>query len=174
MKPNIAVTRSRSRRFHRSYARARLNDCRSCSAGRRSTRFWRTWSAWRTWFVMLLYGSGLRLEECLTLRVKDVDFDRREALRSVPARFGVARALVLARLLHAGALVGLIVVGVLGELHPVYWGGIAAIGALLTWEHRLVRSDDLSRLGVAFFNMNGVISVLYLAAVLAAVLAPRS
>jgi 4-hydroxybenzoate polyprenyltransferase len=104
---------------------------------------------------------------------QDVDFDRSAGLRSIPARFGIARALTLARLLHVAAVGALALVGVTAGLHPVYWPGVAAIAALLVHEHRLVRPDDLSRLGVAFFNMNGVISVIYFAAVLAAVLAPR-
>jgi 4-hydroxybenzoate polyprenyltransferase len=104
---------------------------------------------------------------------QDVEFDRRAGLFSVPARFGVARGLVLARALHLGALAALAGVGLLAELHPVYWVGWAAIAALLAWEHRLVRADDLSRLDVAFFNMNGTIAVLYFATVLASVLLPR-
>jgi 4-hydroxybenzoate polyprenyltransferase len=101
---------------------------------------------------------------------QDVDFDRREGLHSIPARFGVPAALGVARALHVAAFGALVAVGLTAELHPVYWAGLAAIGALLVWEHRLVRADDLSRLGVAFFNMNGVISVAYLAVVVAAVL----
>jgi 4-hydroxybenzoate polyprenyltransferase len=101
---------------------------------------------------------------------QDVDFDRREALHSIPARFGVGAALAIARALHAGALVALAAVGIVTDLHPVYWIGWVSIVALLLWEHRLVRADDLSRLSVAFFQMNGVISVVYLATVLAAVL----
>jgi 4-hydroxybenzoate polyprenyltransferase len=100
----------------------------------------------------------------------DVEFDRREGLHSIPARFGVRGSLVAARLLHGGALAALAAVGWLGRLHPIYWAGWAAIGALLVWEHRLVRADDLSRADVAFFNVNGTIGVVYLATILAAVL----
>jgi 4-hydroxybenzoate polyprenyltransferase len=102
----------------------------------------------------------------------DLEFDRREGLFSIPARFGVRRALGLARWLHAGTLVALAGVGLVAGLHPVYWAGIVVIGIVLAWEHRLVRPDDLSRLDVAFFNMNGMISVIYLATILAAVLLP--
>ena len=104
---------------------------------------------------------------------QDVEFDRRHGLFSVPARFGVARALVLARVLHATALAALAGVGLLAGLHPVYWVGWVAVAALLAWEHRLVRADDLSRLDVAFFNMNGVIAIVYFTTVLAAVLLAR-
>jgi 4-hydroxybenzoate polyprenyltransferase len=104
---------------------------------------------------------------------QDVDFDRRAGLFSIPARFGVTRALWLARLFHVAALGALAAVGWLATLHPVYWAGWLCIAVLLVWEHRVVRADDLSRVGVAFFNMNGVISVLYLVVVLTAVLLPR-
>ena len=103
---------------------------------------------------------------------QDVDFDRNEGLHSVPARFGVAGALRIARVLHAAAFAALVAVGFAAHLHPVYWAGLLVIGAILVWEHRLVRADDLSKLGVAFFNMNGVISVVYLAVVVTAVLLP--
>ena len=91
---------------------------------------------------------------------QDYDFDRRTGLRSIPARLGVARALWVARLLHAGAfsaLVGLYFVTHLGVLALV---GVALTAALLVYQHRLVRADDLSRLNAAFFTTNAFVSVL--------------
>ena len=79
----------------------------------------------------------------------------------------------MARVFHAAALVALAGVGLIGDLHPLYWIGWIIIALLLVWEHRLVRADDMSRIGVAFFNMNGVISVIYLATIVAAAWAPR-
>ncbi len=102
---------------------------------------------------------------------QDVAFDRHAGLHSLPARFGVPAALVIARTLHGAALVALALVGWLGRLHPVYWVGWAAIGGALVQSHRLVRADDLSRVGDAFLSRNGIIAVLYFGAVLAAVLA---
>lgn len=99
---------------------------------------------------------------------QDVDFDRREGLFSIPARFGVARALAVARAFHVAALGALAAVGAIAHLHPVYWAGLALIAAILVWEHRLVSADDLSKVGVAFLNANGLISVLYFGVVLAA------
>ncbi|MCP3981749.1 MAG: UbiA family prenyltransferase [bacterium] len=100
---------------------------------------------------------------------QDLEFDRREGLRSIPARFGLRGALVAARLLHALAVVLLAAVGLFAEgLHPAYWLGWGVVTLLLVHEHRLVSEDDLSRLGVAFFNMNGIISVVYFANVLVA------
>jgi 4-hydroxybenzoate polyprenyltransferase len=99
---------------------------------------------------------------------QDAEFDRREGLRSIPARFGVPRALVLARSFHVIALAAMAAVGVAAGLHPVYWAGVAVVAGVLVWEHRLVRADDLSKIGVAFLNANGLISVLYFGVVLAA------
>jgi 4-hydroxybenzoate polyprenyltransferase len=105
---------------------------------------------------------------------QDLEFDRRAGLHSIPARFGPRIALRLSRLLHAGAMVALAGVGWLAALHPIYWVGWLLINGLVIWEHRLVRPDDLSRVGMAFFNMNGVISVVYLVSVLVALLLPRA
>ena len=91
---------------------------------------------------------------------QDADFDRREGLRSIPARLGVPRALVLARALHAGAILLLIVLYRLAPLHPLYLAGVAVVAGLLAWEHTLVRADDLSRVMQAF-NLNGWVSLGY-------------
>jgi 4-hydroxybenzoate polyprenyltransferase len=80
---------------------------------------------------------------------------------SVPAKIGIASALWVARLTHVvcvGMLVGL------GRSSPslraLYWIGVGAVVLLLVVEHSLVRTDDLSKVGLAFFTINGVISVL--------------
>jgi 4-hydroxybenzoate polyprenyltransferase len=99
---------------------------------------------------------------------QDVAFDRAQGLHSIPARFGIAASLGIARVLHAGTLALLAAVGIAMGLHPIYWAGLGAIAILLVYEHRLVRPDDLSKLGIAFFRMNGVIGVVYLATILAA------
>jgi 4-hydroxybenzoate polyprenyltransferase len=99
---------------------------------------------------------------------QDVEFDRREGLRSLPARLGVRRALLLARALHAAAVALLAGLYLLVPLHPVYLAGVAAVAALLVYEHSLVSADDLSRVDAAFFAVNGWISVGYLVFVIAA------
>jgi len=121
--------------------------------------------AWLLGAAVLLWVAGFDL----IYACQDIEFDRRAGLFSIPARSGVARALILARCFHAGAFAALIGVGLLAGLHPVYWLGCGVIAVLLVWEHRLVRPDDLSKAGMAFFNLNGIISVLYLATVLLAV-----
>lgn len=115
------------------------------------------------WLALTVWIAGFDL----IYACQDVDFDRAHGLRSVPARFGVAAALRIARVNHALTGVALAALGWMTGLGPLYWLGWAAIVALLAYEHSLVRPDDLSRLGVAFFNVNGYVAVLALAAVLA-------
>ncbi len=92
---------------------------------------------------------------------QDADFDRREGLHSIPAAWGVTRALRMARGVHVAAVALLALVYVLTPLHPVYLVGVVGVAALLAYEHSLVRADDLSRIDAAFFTVNGWISVGY-------------
>ncbi len=91
---------------------------------------------------------------------QDVHFDRAHGLCSVPARFGIAAALRLSAASHAATVVLLGLLGYALGLGFPFWLGLAAAAALLVYEHRLVRPDDLSRLDVAFFNVNGYIAVI--------------
>ncbi|MBK6940160.1 MAG: UbiA family prenyltransferase [Planctomycetes bacterium] len=91
---------------------------------------------------------------------QDTEFDRGAGLHSIPARFGVPRALWIARLSHGAMLLALVGLGLLAQLGIVYAIGVALTAALLAYEHRLVRADDLSRIDVAFFTVNGCISLL--------------
>jgi 4-hydroxybenzoate polyprenyltransferase len=98
---------------------------------------------------------------------QDVEFDRKARLRSVPAALGVPAALRLALACHA-AMLGLLVLlaWVSPGLGAVYLGGVAAVAALLAYEHWLVRPDDLSRVNQAFFTVNVVVSLGLFAVVL--------
>jgi 4-hydroxybenzoate polyprenyltransferase len=126
--------------------------------------------AWLLAGAVLLWVAGFDV----IYACQDLDFDRDAGLHSIPVRFGPRRALGLSRFFHAGALAALAAVGLLADLHPVYWAGWLVICGLVVWEQKLVRVNDLSRVGVAFFNMNGVISVVYFVSVLLAVLLPRA
>ncbi len=98
---------------------------------------------------------------------QDIDFDRQNALQSVPQAYGVARALFVARVLHVLMLVllGLLVpIFGLGKIAVV---GVIAVALLLAYEHSLVSANDLSKLNAAFFTMNGVIAVVFFAFVAA-------
>jgi 4-hydroxybenzoate polyprenyltransferase len=99
--------------------------------------------------------------------LQDVDFDRREGLRSIPARLGIPGAIRIARVLHATSVVLLACAGLALAGGTGWLVGVACVAAMLLWEHRLVRSDDLSKLDAAFFTMNGVISLMFCAIVLA-------
>jgi 4-hydroxybenzoate polyprenyltransferase len=90
---------------------------------------------------------------------QDVDFDRQAGLRSIPRRFGVRNALRIAAGCHALMIFPLYVLGVVYPMGLVYFVGVAAVGLLLIYEHALVRADDLSRVNLAFFQVNIVISV---------------
>ena len=97
---------------------------------------------------------------------QDVDFDRQEGLNSIPARFGIPTALRLSTICHVATVALLLALGLVSNLGWPYWIGLTIVAGLLTWEHRLVRPDDLSKLGVAFFNINGYISITLFFAIL--------
>lgn len=109
--------------------------------------------------VVLLWTAGFDvLYAC-----QDYDFDREAGLRSIPARVGVARSLLVSRLLHAGAFAALVALYFLTSLGAPALAGVLLTGALLVYQHSLVRADDLSRLDAAFFTTNAFVSVILLA-----------
>ncbi len=91
--------------------------------------------------------------------LQDLEFDRQYGLFSIPRKFGVGRSLLLARVFHAIAFGLLILNGALFRLGMAYWAGMIIIACLFLYEHSLVSSNDLSKLDMAFFNMNGYISM---------------
>jgi 4-hydroxybenzoate polyprenyltransferase len=91
---------------------------------------------------------------------QDVDFDRAEGLRSVPACLGVAAALWMARVFHAATVAALVGVGLVAQMGLLYFVGVAAVALLLAIENALVHPRDLSRVNVAFFTVNGLVSLL--------------
>jgi 4-hydroxybenzoate polyprenyltransferase len=95
----------------------------------------------------------------LIYATQDAAFDRRAGLHSVPARFGIPAALALSRALHVSTVVLLGLLWARAELSWAYLAAIALAAGLLVWEHRLVKPDDLSRVNLAFFTLNGWIGV---------------
>jgi 4-hydroxybenzoate polyprenyltransferase len=93
---------------------------------------------------------------------QDLDYDRRAGLFSIPRCFGIANALVMARVMHVGVVLLLSALAASFALPWPAWLGIAVVAALLTYEHSLVKADDLSKLDAAFFAMNGYISISFL------------
>jgi len=109
--------------------------------------------------VVLLWTAGFDvLYAC-----QDFDFDRRAGLHSIPARLGVGRALLVSRLLHAGAFAALVALYFATSLGWPALVGVFATAALLVYQHALVRADDLSRLDAAFFTANAFVSVILFA-----------
>jgi len=124
------------------------------------------WEAWALGGAVAFWVAGFDLFYALF----DLDVDRAQGLHSLAARFGVGAAFAGARLCHA-ATVGLLVAAGLGlAVGALYWIGVAAVAALLLYEHSLVSPRDRRRLDMAFFTMNGVISVTFFAFVLGDVL----
>lgn len=106
--------------------------------------------------VVLLWTAGFDvLYSC-----QDYDFDVAEQLHSVPRTFGIARSLWISRVLHATAFASLIALYLTTKLGVLALAGVIATGALLIYQHRLVKADDLSRLNAAFFTTNAFVSVI--------------
>lgn len=115
------------------------------------------------WFAVTVWIAGFDL----IYACQDVEFDRAEGLHSVPARFGIPAALAMARGCHVLTALALAAVGVVMGLGWAYWIGWLAVVGLLIYEHSLVSPTDLSRLDIAFFNVNGYIAVIVFVATVA-------
>ncbi|HZP39803.1 MAG TPA: UbiA-like polyprenyltransferase [Methylomirabilota bacterium] len=115
------------------------------------------------WFALTVWIAGFDL----IYACQDVEFDRRHRLHSVPARFGIPAALTIARACHVLTIAAFGLLGVMMGLGWLYWLGVAVVAGLLIYEHSLVSPSDLSRLDVAFFNVNGYIAVILFLAVIA-------
>lgn len=102
--------------------------------------------------------------------LQDIEFDRRFGLHSIPARIGAGKALIVARALHALTWLLLVWNGYIFSLGWIYLVGMLIVAGLLYYEHSLVSEDDLSRLDIAFFNMNGYISIIVFVSALGDVL----
>ena len=91
---------------------------------------------------------------------QDYEFDRKAGLRSIPARFGIRNSLWIARLFHFQAFIVLLLLYVVTGLGWLALIGVLAVGALLVYQHTLVRPTDLSRMNAAFFTTNAFVSVI--------------
>jgi len=113
-----------------------------------------TWEAIVLYVTVALWTAGFDV----IYACQDVEFDRKEGLHSIPARFGIAKALGIARSFHALTAAGFALLLVLTDLSWWYFAGMIVAAALLLYEHRLVKPNDLSKLNAAFFTMNGILS----------------
>jgi 4-hydroxybenzoate polyprenyltransferase len=121
------------------------------------------WEAWALGGAVAVWIAGFDLFYSLF----DRDVDVAQGLHSFAVRFGVDGTFWGARLLHAATVALLVAVGLGLGLGWLYWLGVATVAVLLAYEHSLVRPRDLRRLDAAFFTVNGVISVVFFAFVLA-------
>ena len=114
-------------------------------------------AAWLLGGAVAVWVAGFDL----LYAIFDIDVDRAQRLHSFPARFGVRAAVWGARVLHAATAGLLAWAGLELDVDAFYWLGVAAVAALLAYEHAVVSPGDLRRLNTAFFTMNGVISIVF-------------
>jgi 4-hydroxybenzoate polyprenyltransferase len=101
----------------------------------------------------------------LIYATQDVDFDRREGLRSLVVRLGVAQSLRLAQWLHSFMFLALIAFGFIAKLGTIYYAAMPLVAAALFYEHRSVSKIDLAGINRAFFQSNAFVSAIFIAAV---------
>ena len=121
------------------------------------------WQAWALGAAVAFWIAGFDLFYALF----DVEVDRQQGLHSWATRFGVKGCFVGARAFHLLTVAALVAAGLGLPVGALYWLGVATVAALLAYEHTLVSPGNLKRLDMAFFTMNGVISVAFFAWVLA-------
>jgi 4-hydroxybenzoate polyprenyltransferase len=127
------------------------------------------WPAFVLGAAVLLWMVGFDIIYAL----QDVEVDRREGLFSLPARLGPARALLISRVCHAMVVVLLACLGMLAGMGVIWSVGVAVVAVLLFVEQSLVSATDVSRVNVAFFTMNGMVSMLLALAALGDILVSR-
>ena len=107
--------------------------------------------------IVLTWVSGFDIIYAL----QDEDFDKSQKLHSIPAALGTKGALNVSNILHVCSAIFVIAAGVVGEFNFVYWIGAAIFIGLLTYQHILVKPNDLSKVGIAFANTNGIASIIF-------------
>ena len=114
------------------------------------------WEPWLLGLAIALWVGGFDvLYAC-----QDLDVDRRHRLKSIPVRFGVARSLIISRMMHVGTVACLTLLGIVANLGLLYFVGVTAVAGLLVYEQSLVSETDLSQVKQAF-DLNGYVGILY-------------
>jgi 4-hydroxybenzoate polyprenyltransferase len=124
-------------------------------------------------FAPLLLGAGVIAWVAgfdLIYATQDLEFDRRQGLRSLVVRLGIARSLRLAQLLHLAMFAALLAFGFAASLGAIYFAGMALVAGALVYEHRSAARLDLAGINRAFFQSNAFVSAVFLGSVIAAVL----
>jgi 4-hydroxybenzoate polyprenyltransferase len=104
---------------------------------------------------------------------QDYEYDRKAGLRSIPARFGIKNSLKIARIFHFQAFIVLILLYLVTDLGWLALIGVLAVGALMIYQHSLVKPNDLSRMNAAFFTTNAFVSIILFATFGGAVFASK-
>ena len=109
--------------------------------------------------AVLLWTAGFDI----IYACQDFDFDRNHRLHSIPAKFGIRPALWISSVLHVVMVAVLIGVALLADLGVIYLVGVGVVIIILVYEHAIVKPNDLSRVNLAFFTLNGVVSLVLMA-----------
>ncbi|WP_147804795.1 UbiA-like polyprenyltransferase [Alkalicoccus halolimnae] len=117
-----------------------------------------TWEAMVLFAAVALWTAGFDV----IYATQDAEYDKDVKLHSIPSRFGIARALTFARVFHIISFTAMLVLILITPLGWIYLTGTIAVGVIMVYEHSLVSPNDLSKVSVAFFTMNGIISILML------------
>lgn len=118
-------------------------------------------AGWEPWLLALAIGLWVGGFDIL-YACQDLDFDRSQGLRSIPARFGVGRSIVISRVMHVATVLVMAALQWVAGLPGAYLGGVAVVALLLAFEQSLVHADDLSQVKRAF-DLNGWVGIAYFA-----------
>jgi 4-hydroxybenzoate polyprenyltransferase len=105
--------------------------------------------------AVILWTSGFDIIYAL----QDDDFDREQKLRSLPQTLGRSKALMVSRICHGLAVASLIAGGILVQAGLFWYVGVVGAAGLMVYEQSLVKTDDLSKVNMAFFTLNGFVSL---------------
>ena len=122
-----------------------------------------SWSILILSFALMTYIAGFDI----LYACQDIEFDKDEGLFSIPAHFGVKKALIIASIIHLASFCFFFLIYFVFDMNLMYFFAVVIIGILLIIEHRLVKPDDLSNVNFAFFHVNSLISITLFMGVLA-------
>lgn len=117
-----------------------------------------TWEAFILFIAVAFWTAGFDV----IYATQDADYDREVELHSIPSKFGIAKALKIARSFHIVSFSAMVLLFFVAPLSWVYAVGILIVGGIMVYEHSLVSPQDLSKVDIAFFKMNGIISIVLL------------
>lgn len=117
-----------------------------------------TWDAVLLFLAVALWTAGFDV----IYATQDAEYDKNAGLYSIPSYFGIAKALLIAKGFHIVSFLALVALFFTSPLGWIYFIGVLIAGAIMVYEHSLVSADDLSKVDVAFFTMNGILSIVML------------